>query len=70
MNDSENLTKTLWTYSDVATYLVLSQSHVRRLVSQGRLPSIKMMGARRFDQADIERWVSAQKENPASADDE
>jgi len=53
----------LWTYDDVAAYLAMSPSHMRRLVSKGLLPSIKIGGARRFDQADIQMWIAAHREN-------
>lgn len=50
----------LWTYKEVARYLSLSESHVRRLVSQNRIPSMKIGGSRRFDPEQVRQWVRSQ----------
>jgi len=59
MPDYESSIVPLWKYSDVANYLCLSQSHVRRLVSRGVIPSMKIVGCRRFDREEIEAWAQS-----------
>jgi excisionase family DNA binding protein len=49
----------LWKFEDVAEYLSVSPSHVRRLVSQRKIPSFKIGGSRRFDPLAVKEWVEA-----------
>ncbi len=51
----------MWKFDDVAKYLSVSSSHVRRLVSQGRIPSLKIGRNRRFDPLVIKKWVRGQE---------
>ena len=51
----------LLTPPEVAKRLTVSQSVVRRLARSGELPSLKIGGSRRFDPADVDAYVNAQK---------
>jgi excisionase family DNA binding protein len=64
MEYSELQSERLWTFEDVARFLALSEVHVRRMVSQGRIPSIKIGGARRFDPGEIRAWVLSHEDKP------
>lgn len=61
MQESRPGNSPLWKFDDVAKYLSVSSSHVRRLVSQGRIPSLKIGGNRRFDPLVIKEWVRGQE---------
>jgi excisionase family DNA binding protein len=51
----------LWKSDDVAEYISVSPAHVRRLVSQGKIPSFKIGRSRRFNPLVIQEWVRAQE---------
>jgi excisionase family DNA binding protein len=59
----------LWTYEDVAAFLAMSPSHIRRMVSKGLIPSIKIGGARRFDRAEVEEWIRTRRTESSDTED-
>jgi len=64
MEDADFHVDRLWTFEDVAKFLALSEEHVRRMVCQRRIPSIKIGRARRFDPGEIRAWVQSHEERP------
>lgn len=51
----------LLTADEVAKRLHVPQTWVYRAARTGDLPSIQCGRYRRFDEGDVERWISAQK---------
>ena len=49
------------TVRDVANYLNVNEKTVYRLAQQRALPGFKVAGAWRFQPADIDDWIEAQK---------
>lgn len=49
------------TVKDVAVYLNVDEKTIYRLAQKGELPAFKVAGAWRFELADIQEWVAAQK---------
>lgn len=47
--------------SEVAEYLGLSQSSIRKWIRTGQIPFRRMNGAIRFDLEEIHQWVGAVK---------
>lgn len=50
------------TVKDVAVYLNVDEKTIYRLAQKGELPAFKVAGAWRFELADIQEWVAAQKQ--------
>ena len=46
-------------YETVAGRLAVSERHVRRLVAQGDLPMVKIGGASRITEADLQAFVAS-----------
>lgn len=55
----------LLTADDVAARLHVPTSWVYRAARDGDLPSVRCGRYRRFDESDVERWISRQKGTPA-----
>lgn len=51
----------LLTAGDVAERLHVPRSWVYRAAREGDLPSVRCGRYRRFDEGDVERWISRQK---------
>jgi excisionase family DNA binding protein len=51
----------LMTLVEVAEHLRIGQRTAYGWAKSGRLPAFKVGGTWRFDRADIDRWVEAQK---------
>ena len=51
----------LLTADDVATRLHVPTSWVYRAAREGDLPSVRCGRYRRYDEDDVERWISRQK---------
>ena len=49
----------LLTIEEVAEHLSVSTRHVRRLVSERRIPFVKWGHLLRFDPRDMEAWIEA-----------
>jgi excisionase family DNA binding protein len=49
----------------VAEHLAVSESHVRRLVAEKRIPYIKWRHLLRFDPDEITVWLDAGRQRPA-----
>lgn len=47
----------LLTVEEVSTFLKISKKTIYNLVSQHRIPSVKVGGARRFRLQDIQAWI-------------
>lgn len=56
-----NENEPLMTVDDVAAKLRVSSKTVRNWVFRGKLPSVKLGGAVRFDRNEIEEWIEEQK---------
>jgi len=50
------------TVKDVAAYLNVNEKTVYRLAQRGELPGFKVAGAWRFQQVDLDDWISARKQ--------
>jgi excisionase family DNA binding protein len=50
--------RAFFTPDTLAEYLQVSDRLIRRWVAEGRLPSYKLDGCRRFDPGDVERFVA------------
>lgn len=59
------MTYELLTAEEVATRLRVPKSWVYRAAREGDLPSVRCGRYRRFDEGDVERWISRQKGTPA-----
>lgn len=51
------MTDRLYTVADLCEYLQVSRSTVNRLVSDGKIPVVKIGGSIRFSPAAVERFV-------------
>lgn len=58
--------RTLWDISTVASRLGVETRHIRRLVSERRMPFIKWGRLLRFDPAEIEAWLDEARRPPAA----
>ena len=47
----------LWDSKQLAEYLGLSISHIRRLLCRGQIPGFKIGGVWRFDPDEIREWL-------------
>jgi excisionase family DNA binding protein len=56
----------LWDIDAVANRLGVQVRHVRRLVTERRIPYIKWGHLLRFDPAEIEAWLDAARRPPAA----
>lgn len=61
MTVAQVLETPLWDVADVAKFTGMSITWVKRATAAGRIPSMKLGGARRYDPADIAEWVEKQK---------
>ncbi|HUR17893.1 MAG TPA: helix-turn-helix domain-containing protein [Acidimicrobiales bacterium] len=57
---------TLWDIGIVASRLGVEPRHVRRLVSERRIPFIKWGRLLRFDPTEIEAWLDEARRPPAA----
>jgi excisionase family DNA binding protein len=55
------------TVRDVAGYLNVNEKTVYRLAQRGELPGFKVAGAWRFQQGDLDDWISARKQAASGA---
>ena len=55
------------TVRDVAAYLNVNEKTVYRLAQRGELPGFKVAGAWRFQQSDLDDWISARKQAASQA---
>ncbi len=63
---STDTRRTLWDIGTVATRLGVETRHVRRLVSERRIPFIKWGRLLRFDPSEIEAWLDEARRPPAA----
>lgn len=56
--------RTLWDIGTVASRLGVETRHIRRLVSERRIPFIKWGRLLRFDPAEIEAWLDEARRPP------
>ncbi len=55
----------LLTASDVAEILRVTSAYVNRLTKRGAMPHVRLPdGEVRFDAADVEAWIDAQRRSP------
>jgi len=63
--DSESLAslvrrrRTAWTAEELAEVLSLSRKHIYKLAKKGRMPSLRIGGAIRFDPHAIAAWLES-----------
>ena len=50
------------TVRDVAAYLNVNEKTVYRPAQRGELPGFKVAGTWRFQQGDLDEWISARKQ--------
>ena len=55
------------TVRDVAAYLNVNEKTVYRLAQRGELPGFKVAGAWRFQQGDLDAWISERKQAASGA---
>ena len=56
-----------FTPDTLAAYLQVSDRMIRKWVAEGRLVSYKLDGCRRFDPADVDRFVAALRDERSAA---
>jgi excisionase family DNA binding protein len=56
-----------FTPDTLAAYLQVSDRMIRKWVAEGRLVSYKLDGCRRFDPADVDRFVAALRDDRRAA---
>jgi len=56
-------TTSLLDINEVALRLAVSPRHVRRLVSERRIPFVKWGRLVRFERGDVEAWIAAQRQD-------
>ena len=59
--------RAFFTPETLASYLQVSDRLIRKWVAEGRLGSYKLDGCRRFDPADVDRFVSQFRDRRAAA---
>jgi excisionase family DNA binding protein len=62
----DEASRTLWNIDTVARRLGVQVRHVRRLVTERRIPYIKWGHLLRFDPTEIEKWLDASRRPPAA----
>jgi len=50
----------IMTIKDLAAYLKLTEKTAYRLAAEGKIPGFKVGGAWRFQEREIDRWISQQ----------
>jgi excisionase family DNA binding protein len=55
------------TIRDVAAACKLSETAVRRAISDGELPAIKLRSRLRITPADFDAWIASQRQSPVGA---
>lgn len=65
--DGTERNETLWGYAEVAAYMGVSPSTVRRWAGERRLPVVKVGTLNRFRPEDIRAWVASRAEGPKEA---
>jgi excisionase family DNA binding protein len=55
------------TIKDVAAARKLSETAVRRAISEGELPAVKLRSRMRITPADFDAWIASQRQSPAGA---
>ena len=63
-------TRRLCNIADIAEYLGVGVTHVRRLVLERRIPFIKWGHLLRFDPEDIDAWLDQQRVPPINRPDD
>ena len=53
--------KRFYTVEEIATYLGFSVSAIRKWVRTGQIPFCKINGGIRFDQSEVDKWVTKSK---------
>ena len=62
MADSQsNVSKRLWTATEVAEYLCLHPQTIYKKANSGEIPSVRVLNALRFEPTAIREWVAAQQ---------
>ncbi|MCA9055447.1 MAG: helix-turn-helix domain-containing protein [Planctomycetaceae bacterium] len=61
MHDSPEVSRLLLTAEQAAESLTISPRKLWELTSTGQLPCVRIGRAVRYDRADLEAWIAAQK---------
>ena len=56
----------LWTVSEAAHFLKMSESWVYQAAAAGRLPAVRIGRSVRFDGEALRQWVASQATKPAA----
>jgi excisionase family DNA binding protein len=64
MNWSDALNKRYLDVKEVAEYLGLAESTVYTMVSQRRIPFVKMGRRTKFDRLQLDKWILSNTVNP------
>ena len=59
---SKKMLPNLLTGKELAEILRVTPGCIRKYVQGGRIPSVKINGARRFDPQEIQRYIEARRE--------
>ena len=62
---SERASEMLMTIKDVADACKLSETAIRRAISQGELPAAKLRSRVRITRSDFDSWITSQRQAPA-----
>ena len=52
--------------NEIAEYLTLSRSAIRKWIRTGQIPVVRLNGAIRFDIDEINRWVSRKRQTASN----
>lgn len=52
--------------NEIAEYLTLSRSAIRKWIRTGQIPVVRLNGAIRFDIDEINRWVSKKRQTASN----
>ena len=58
--------KKFFNVNEIAEYLALSRSAIRKWIRTGQIPVIRLNGAIRFDIDEINRWVSKKRQTASN----
>ena len=61
-----NTKKQMLTVKELAVYLCVSESTIRKMVRESRIPFVKIFSKILFNQNEIDIWISNKQVNPCN----